>query len=199
MQTMSFFLKSCILESRVIFLAHTLDIKPNKWVCITGQSGIGKTTLLRCLAGLINGFCPLHDSLSYMPQSSPLLPWKTVVQNIQLKDTLCGQSVRYCDDIIEWVGLTEFKNFYPHHLSFGMQKRVLLAQILYNDSDFVLLDEPFSGLDPYTRQDLYALCKNVFHYKTVLHVTHDQEDVKALANEIWHMSGYPASVEMRQV
>lgn len=192
-----FHLSRCAIENKVIIQEQNIFFARNKWTCITGQSGIGKTTLLKCLAGLKNGFSPIDSHLSYMPQHSILLPWKTVTENVQIKDRLTNHSLKPCDDILKSVGLEDAHHLYPYQLSFGMQKRVLLAQILYNNSDFVLLDEPFAGIDPKTRSDLYKLCKKLLKEKTVFHVTHDTEDIKNLAHSIWNLYGSPALIELK--
>ncbi len=187
-------LGECIIDHKIIFPKQNIVIEEKKWTCITGQSGIGKTTLLRCLAGLVPGFKALSENLSYMPQNSILLPWKTIEKNVQINDLLTGKKPKNCLEILKSVGLESCVDLHPHQLSFGMQKRVLLAQILYNKSDFVLLDEPFAGIDPKTRQELYLLCKKHLSNTTVLHVTHDLCDIEALANVRWHLSGSPAYI-----
>ena len=168
-------------------------------VCLWGVSGCGKTTALRLLAGLekpksgrVNGV----GRVSMVFQENRLLPWCTALENV----TLTGAGEGRAHEILALLGLTdEEMAAYPDHLSGGQQRRVALARALAAESDILLLDEPFTGLDEGTWQDVVPLIRQAAESRPVVLVTHIREQVQALGAEAVHLGEAPQSGEWRAV
>jgi len=179
-------------------------------VSIVGPSGCGKSTLLNIIAGLqpANGgrvevfgepLTGLNSRAAYMFQPDALLPWKTVLDNIQFGLTLRGKDRRETTLLartwLERVGLNGCGDPYPYQLSGGMRKRAALAQSWIVEPDLVLMDEPFSALDVHTRlrmeSEILALWAE--SAKTVVFVTHDLEEAVALSDDVFLLSAGPRS------
>lgn len=149
-------------------------------VCLWGASGCGKTTALRLLAGLekpSSGKVRGARRLSMVFQEDRLLAWRTALENV----TLTGAGETSARDLLATLGLTEEEmEAYPTHLSGGQQRRVALARALAAESDILLLDEPFNGLDEGTWQDVVPLILRAAETRPVVLVTHIREQVQAL-------------------
>jgi putative hydroxymethylpyrimidine transport system ATP-binding protein len=190
-----FHIEDFFFESSHVLKKQTLHLKKQDWTCLIGQSGVGKTTLLRCLLNLdgksISGSTA---SFSYMAQTDLLLPWAKVIENVVLGERLRGQTRNYAKalEILTKVGLQKFANFYPHQLSMGMRQRAALARTLMEDREIVLMDEPFAALDAKTRRELQDYAITALKGKTVLLVTHDISEVIRLSNQIYILKGFPA-------
>jgi putative hydroxymethylpyrimidine transport system ATP-binding protein len=186
---------SVFRQNTQILAAMNFEIAENQWIGIIGRSGVGKTTLLRCVAGLETGHSPPQQGLtiSYMPQKDWLLPWKTVLDNVVLPALLRNQTINadLAQQYLTAVGLRGYQNFYPHQLSQGMRQRVALARTLFEDAELVLLDEPFSALDALTREEMQHLTKKVLAKKRVLFVTHDPYEA-CLSDQVYILKGKPA-------
>ena len=186
-------------SKRNVLKAQRVYIPLSKWTCILGTSGIGKTTFLKYLAGLLEGQrSPLHrQDVAFLPQGNVLLPWLKAEQNVVLSSLLTGEKPDYlrARELLAKVNLGNETKTYPHHLSQGMRQRVVLAQTLYRECSWILLDEPFSSLDIETRESIYPIVQECFRGKTVLHVTHDLEEVPKLADSVFVFKGYPATIE----
>lgn len=178
--------------SNLIFGDITLDLVLNGWTGLVGRSGVGKTTLIRCLSGLERLRMPLRTVL--MTQHDQLLPWKTVIENIILSDVLQRKKPDYnhAQNLLHMMGLEEHEKMLPQALSAGMRQRVALARSLYQEADLVLLDEPFSALDALTREQLYPLIVEALRGRTVLIVSHDPQEIIRLSHRVYLMSGKPA-------
>ncbi len=161
------------------------------------MSGVGKTTILRMIAGLETGAelegtvraedgGPLGDRIAYMAQSDLLLPWATVRENVCLGARLRGEPVdhRRAERLIADVGLTAHADKKPNALSGGQKQRVALARTLMEDREVILLDEPFSALDARTRSEMQELAYRLLDGRTVLLVTHDPGEAARLADTI---------------
>lgn len=186
-------------ESSHVLKNQILRLKKQDWTCLIGQSGVGKTTLLRCLLGLDRqSTLRSTSSFSYMAQTDLLLPWAKVIENVVLGERLRGQTRNYTKalEILTKVGLQEFTNFYPHQLSIGMRQRVALARTLMEDRKIVLMDEPFAALDAKTRCELQEYAVTALKGKTVLLVTHDISEVIHLSNQIYILKGFPAEATL---
>src|SRR6476620_1818574 len=185
----------------------TLDVAAGTFVSFVGPSGCGKSTLLNILAGLtaptggrVEVFGELLTGInrraSYMFQQDALLPWKTVLGNIQFGLTIRGQNGREAQENaqawLERVGLVGFGN-HPYQLSGGMRKRAAMAQCWIVHPDLILMDEPFSALDVHTRLRMESEILGLWagSGRTVVFVTHDLEEAIALSDEVWLLSAGP--------
>jgi len=180
-----------------VFDGLDLDLVPGGWTCLLGPSGVGKTTVLRLIAGLDYGVTfegriaasdggPLQGRIALMAQSDLLLPWRDVLGNVTLGAALRGERAERdrAREIIARVGLTEHIHKFPDTLSGGQRQRVALARTLMEDRPFVLLDEPFSALDARTRAQMQELTVELLSGRTVLLVTHDPAEAARLGHRI---------------
>nr|WP_174823714.1 ABC transporter ATP-binding protein [Ruegeria arenilitoris] len=184
-----------------LFGTLNLTLAAGQWNCLLGASGVGKTTVLRLIAGLatkakFSGQItagdeqPISGRVAYMAQNDLLLPWATVTQNVSLGARLRGEkpdSDRQ-DHLIKRMGLQDHRNKKPGALSGGQRQRVALARTLMEDCPFVLLDEPFSALDARTRADMQDLASEALQGRTVLLVTHDPGEASRLGHSITVMT-----------
>ena len=182
-----------------------LTVAPGEFVALIGPSGCGKSTLLKVVAGLLP---PSRGHLAFLPegrrrrgdtgfvfQSPTLLPWRTVRDNVLVPARILGldakQAERAADRLLEQVSLTEFARHYPHELSGGMRQRVSIARSLVAGPDILLMDEPFSALDPLIRnrlQDELLQLQEKMHC-TIVFVSHDLEEAVKLGTTITIMEG----------
>jgi len=188
------------------------DVPRGSFVALVGPSGCGKSTILNLAAGLIaptagqiriadqplNG---LNTQATYLFQQDALLPWKTLLENVELAPLLAGKDGRA--EALHWlqrVGLGDFAHYYPEQISGGMKKRAAMAQNWMAGRDILLMDEPFSALDIHTRQqmedELLALWTE--ERRTVLFVTHDLEEAIALSDLVLVLSAGPGSTVIGQ-
>ncbi|MDE6189002.1 MAG: ATP-binding cassette domain-containing protein [Clostridia bacterium] len=180
-----------------IFKAFDLVIPCNKVTCIMGESGCGKTTLLNCISKRLayegeidygrseNGL--LSDkAIAYVFQQPRLVPSMTVKENIEyvLKGSKKDKEDR-AKDILAKLQLSDCANSYPRFISGGQAGRAALARALAIDSDILLLDEPFKGLDLKLKSQILALLLPLIKEKTVVFVTHDAEDALAVGDAIY--------------
>jgi NitT/TauT family transport system ATP-binding protein len=189
----------------------SFGVKPGEFVALLGPSGCGKSTLLRLVAGLepprsgklredgdlITGPFP---SRVVVFQDPTLFPWRTVWHNVALGPEAQGvlKSQRHrVDAAIDLVGLSAFRNAYPHQLSGGMAQRVALARALVNDPRILILDEPLGKLDSLTRITMQSEIASLWQRSgfTTLLVTHDVEEAVFLANRIIVFSDRPARIK----
>ena len=191
------------IGSQLIFKAACLEIPAGGWTCLLGRSGVGKTTILKLIAGLdehisftgdisSSDAMPLAGRIALMSQTDNLLPWLSVRGNVMLGSRMRrehGQSDQ-ADALIERVGLTEFSDRKPHTLSGGMRQRVALARTLMEDRPIMLLDEPFSALDAGLRAEMQELAAELFTGKTVLLITHDPAEAARMGDRLYLMTGF---------
>ncbi|WP_051908568.1 ABC transporter ATP-binding protein [Candidatus Odyssella acanthamoebae] len=177
---------------QTVFHDTSIDLVLHGWTGLVGRSGVGKTTLMRCLSGLERLRTPLRTVL--MTQNDQLLPWKTVLDNVVIPALMQQQKPNYdwAQQLLVMLGLRGTEASLPHQLSTGMRQRVALARTLYQEADLILLDEPFGALDALTREQLYPLIVTALQGKTVLMVSHDPQEVMRLSDRIYLMSGKPA-------
>lgn len=189
-----------------------MHIRENEFVSIVGPSGCGKTTLLEIILGLtrqdsgnIRINCATKNQkfgwAGYMSQSDTLLPWRTVIQNVQIgpeiKKIPKTEYEPRINRLIEKVGLTGNETRFPSELSGGMKKRVDLIRTLAFNPEVLLLDEPFGALDAQTRenlqQDLLSLWRD--EKKTIVFITHDLVEAIMMSDRIFLMDSKPAGIK----
>jgi putative hydroxymethylpyrimidine transport system ATP-binding protein len=174
--------------------------------CLLGPSGVGKSSLLRLIAGLIapeEGEVACSDQrrlagrLAWMGQDANLLPWLSVMGNVTLGARLRGERAdpAAAEVLLDRVGLGGQLDQLPATLSGGQRQRAALARTLMEDRPVVLMDEPFSALDAITRARLQALAAQLLAGRTVLLVTHDPLEALRLGHRIQVMAGQPARIE----
>lgn len=181
----SYGLKQALLPTSLSFAEHS-------FTCIVGRSGCGKTTLLRLLGALETadgGSVKLAQArrLATVFQEARLMPWLTVADNITLAARVNSSLAKqWLPELLEQLGLTGCEQLYPHELSGGMAQRVALGRTLFYNPDVILMDEPFSALDYFTRQGLQQTLLKLFasERKTIIFVTHDVEEALLLADRI---------------
>ncbi|MEK3888761.1 ABC transporter ATP-binding protein [Bacillus sp. FSL K6-3431] len=180
-----------------------LSVQKGEFLSIVGRSGCGKSTFLRLLAGLdkpTTGEIKLdrqvtqgiNPEVRVMFQDSRLLPWLTVIENVQLGlakvDGVKGKAEmkRLAADMLEQVGLKGRENEWPHVLSGGQKQRVSLARALISKPKLLLLDEPLGALDAFTRLEMHQLISSLWEEQqfTAFLVTHDVAEAIALADRV---------------
>ncbi|WP_438313394.1 ABC transporter ATP-binding protein [Sporosarcina sp. FA9] len=172
-------------------------------VGILGTSGCGKSTLLRVLAGLDEGYdgefeIGNNDSskkIGMMFQEPRLMPWLSVKDNVCFGKRSLVQEDR-AKELIELVGLNGFEEYYPKDLSGGMAQRTAIARSLLTQPDVLLLDEPFSALDAFTKMNLQDLLLSIWEKRktTMILVTHDIDEALYLCDRIIIMRGQPGEL-----
>lgn len=186
--------------SKTLFSDFWLEIAAGEVVAVLGPSGIGKSSLLRMVAGIDRDFTgsitvggvPAHDAKApgFVFQDARLLPWLSVIDNVRLG------GVARAKELLERVGLAGRETAFPHQLSGGMQRRVALARALASGSGLLLLDEPFASLDVALAQEMQSLVAEMIAVEqpTVILVTHSPEEAARLAQRVVVLEGRPARV-----
>jgi ABC-type nitrate/sulfonate/bicarbonate transport system ATPase subunit len=173
-----------------------LHVKAGETVAITGPSGIGKTTLLRIVAGLHRewqGKLGLPGRLAMVFQDPILLPWRTAAQNLTLTT---GCNPEEAAAMLAEVGLEGLSHRFPGALSLGQQRRLSLARAFAARPDVLLMDEPFVSLDPALADEMMALFERLraTHPLATLLVTHSEPEATRLASRILVLGGAPATI-----
>jgi NitT/TauT family transport system ATP-binding protein len=189
-----------------------LKIAAGSFVAVVGASGVGKSSLLRVIAGLMPARAgrvrhSAADSASrrgigFVFQDARLLPWRRVQANVELglEGLALSKSERQtrARAALQLVGLAEHGARFPHQLSGGQRQRVGIARALAVEPDVLLMDEPFGALDAITRaslqDELYRL--RAATSATVVFVTHDVEEAVYLADRVILLAGAPAGVAL---
>ncbi len=191
-------------DTRGFFLPFQLTLQKGHITCLVGESGCGKTTLLRLLCGL--DACESRQNftasdVAYMSQLPNLLPWLSVIDNLCLAQKLTSATPQTAEALafLDRVGLSHIANSYPGTLSVGMEQRVCLLRTFLQKKPVILLDEPFSALDHDTRIDLQSMLVDLLRDSAVLLVTHDWLDVMRLAECVYVIKGFPAALSKMQV
>ncbi|QIL45684.1 ABC transporter ATP-binding protein [Vagococcus coleopterorum] len=181
---------------------------------IVGQSGTGKTTLLKLISGLLPlsagtmmigdiTFQPEQHMIGIVPQNYGLLPWQTAGQAVRAARKISQKKKAWSetDDTIvsqlfEDMAITAIQDKFPNQMSGGQQQRVSIARGLATDSDFLLLDEPFSALDAFSREQAQQLFLRTWQKKvrTTLFITHDVDEAILMGQKIIVMAGQPGTI-----
>jgi len=173
---------------RLVIQSLDLEIREGEFVALLGESGCGKTTLLRALAGLDTPDAgeiraPARPAVVF--QEHRLLPWATLWRNVALgRETAEGRAA--AARALAEVGLQGREDDWPRRLSGGQSQRVALARALMREPKLLLLDEPFAALDALTRIRMHDLVRDLVavHRPGVLIVTHDVDEAITLADRI---------------
>ncbi|MFC3124526.1 ABC transporter ATP-binding protein [Pseudoroseomonas globiformis] len=184
------------LGGRAVLGAARFDFAGGQTTALLGPSGVGKSTLLRLVAGLMplpqgarleaSDGGRLAGRIAWMGQQDLLLPWLDLLGNVTLGARLRGRRPdrERARALIASVGLDGREAARPSELSGGMRQRAALARTLMEDRPFVLMDEPFSAIDAPTRHRLQSLAAGLLRGRTVLLVTHDPLEALRLAHRI---------------
>jgi NitT/TauT family transport system ATP-binding protein len=186
-----------------------LRIAPGEFVCIVGPSGCGKSTLLRILAGLdrqtsgtikveAKGWA-VENAMVF--QDSGLFPWMRVEPNVRFglmtRGVPASEAAQRVETALKLVGLTKFRNHFPHQLSGGMRQRSAIARAFVTDPSMLLMDEPFAALDAQNRTLLQAELVRIWEQtrKTVVYVTHSIEEALLLGDRTVVMTAQPGRIK----
>lgn len=171
------------------------DIASGECVALTGPSGIGKTTLLRIVAGIDDSFSgrvERPDNIAMVFQEPTLLLWRSVIENLTLihPDLSRTQAL----EMLARVGIADKADLFPTQLSLGQQRRLTLARAFAGRPEFLIMDEPLVSLDHETAQSMLRLIEEliVATKPAVLFVTHTLSDAERLATRILELRGSPA-------
>ncbi|MGF1538257.1 MAG: ABC transporter ATP-binding protein [Elainellaceae cyanobacterium] len=188
-----------------------LVLEQGDFVCVLGESGCGKTTLLRILAGYqepSSGTITVSGKPHKKPnadvgvvfQRPNLFPWLTIAKNVEFGPKMNGVSAherkQRASHYIDMVGLNKAARLLPHQLSGGMQQRAAIARTLAADPKLVLMDEPFGALDALTRESMQTHLQGIWErtQKTIFFITHDVEEALLLATRIVVLHARPGRI-----
>jgi NitT/TauT family transport system ATP-binding protein len=186
-----------------------LAVSPGEFVCIVGPSGCGKSTLLRILAGLDRqtggtikvaaaGWA-VENAMVF--QDSGLFPWMSVETNVgfglMTRGVRSREAAERVEAALKLVGLTKFRQHYPHQLSGGMRQRSAIARAFVTDPGMLLMDEPFAALDAQNRVILQGELVRIWEQtgKTVVYVTHSIEEALLLGDRTVIMTAHPGRIK----
>lgn len=188
----------------------SLDVNPREFVALVGGSGVGKSTLLRVIAGLldpqagsvdINGTRKKGERIRALVfQDGRLLPWRTVRGNLSFGleglNLSKEEAEKRIDDLLALTQLQDFADRWPHQLSGGQVQRVGIARALAVKPSVLLMDEPFSAVDALTRKALQNELIRIWQQTetAVVFITHDIEEALFLADRVIVLGGKPAGI-----
>jgi ABC-type nitrate/sulfonate/bicarbonate transport system ATPase subunit len=191
----------------------SFGVEPAEFLCVVGQSGCGKTTMLNIVAGflkptqgeiLISGKTVTGKGLDrgiVFQDFAQLFPWRTAQRNVEFGLEMKGIAKEERAEIalrfLRLVNLEKFARSYPHELSGGMQQRVAIARALAYNPAVLLMDEPFAALDALTREEMQRFLVDVWREtkKTVVYVTHNVAEAVYLADRVIVFSPHPGTVK----
>ena len=190
-----------------------LDIREGEFISLLGPSGCGKTTLLRIIADLLQPSMGkvtvrgettreirMKKKYGIVFQNPVLYDWRTIRRNVCMPMELLGmkkaERTAQVSKMLDLVGLSEFGKHYPYELSGGMQQRVGIARALAINPEILLMDEPFSALDEFTREKLHLDLLSIWRKtnKTVVFVTHNIAEAVFLSDRVVVLSPHPGRV-----
>ena len=203
------FINSYLNQKIVALEGIDLRVKSKEFVCLVGPSGCGKTTLMNIIGGIMeaeekeilinnnNIAKNKNNRLGYVFQTSRLLPWLTLQDNIKL---VCDDEIDNIDikinKILESFELSEFSSVYPNTISGGMRRKVSLARAFVNNPEVLLMDEPFVSLDQPTTEDLYSVLIDYWEKNptTIILITHSLKEALLLGDRIIFFSKRPGKI-----
>lgn len=182
----------------------SFTLPKGSYLSIIGPSGCGKTSLLKAIAGLLpyeGKIIRPEGPLGYMPQKGVLLPWYSLLKNLEIPLLIRGiredEASKRVMDLLPQFGLKGFEQHYPNALSGGMYQRAALLRTLLTDAELLLLDEPFGAVDALNRRKLWIYLENMkrqFNFSTIM-VTHDVEEAVFLSDIIVIIHKYPGELK----
>ena len=189
-----------------------LQVGRGEFLTLLGPSGCGKSTVLNLVAGLMaptrgevrcdgRPVAGLNRAVGYITQDDNLLPWRTLMENVELALEFRGmpreERRRCCAALLDQVGLQGFEGHYPHQLSGGMRKRAAIVRTLAYDPAIILMDEPFGPLDAQTRLILQDQLLRLWEGsgRTIVFVTHDIVEAIALSDRVAILSAAPGRLK----
>jgi ABC-type nitrate/sulfonate/bicarbonate transport system ATPase subunit len=191
----------------------SFSVEATEFLCVVGQSGCGKTTMLNIVAGflkptkgeiLISGKTVTGKGLDrgiVFQDFAQLFPWRTAQRNVEFGLEMKGIAKQEREAtalrFLRLVNLEKFARSYPHELSGGMQQRVAIARALAYNPAVLLMDEPFAALDALTREEMQRFLVDVWREtkKTVVYVTHNVAEAVYLADRVIVFSPHPGTVK----
>lgn len=185
--------KEYIVDNKTISVLKGINylFRDKTITVILGQSGCGKTTLLRLLANLescTNGNITIdnnyNNKIGLVFQENRLMPWLTVEENIMF--SLKNKDTSKINKYLDLMGLTKFRKAYPDQISGGMAQRVSISRTLAYDPEVILMDEPFAALDYFTRHKLQQELIKIYgiYKKTIIFITHNVDEALILGHNI---------------
>ncbi|WP_290899587.1 ABC transporter ATP-binding protein [Ferroglobus sp.] len=189
----------------------SFEVEKGEFACIVGESGCGKTTLLKIVAGLVkadegevlyDGKELKTEDIAFVFQDDRLLPWRTALENVmfslemRMRELDKKRREEIARSFLELAGLKGFEDYYPHQLSGGMRQRVGICRALAVNPKVLLMDEPFASLDAQTRNRMQLELLKIWEKrrKTILFVTHSVDEAVFLADKVVILSPRPAKV-----
>lgn len=192
----------------------SFDVHRGEFLCIVGPTGCGKTTFLNCITGLydLTGGQILVEgepvdtkkhNIAYIFQEYSTMSWLTVEENVafglKMKKKPKGVIAREVAEVLEMVGLTKYKDYYPVELSTSMLQRVVIARAFAVKPDILLMDEPYGQLDVELRfrleDELIKLWQKLG--TTVIFITHNIEEAVYLSENILVLTNKPTSIKSK--
>jgi len=195
-----------------IFEDLSLDIKKGEFISIVGPSGCGKSTLIRLIGDLIkptageifvdneiNIVAREEGKFSFVFQNPVLLPWRKIKDNVDLPSEILISGEYYnTRELLNMVGMKGKEELYPHQLSGGMKQRVAIARALSYKPSVLLMDEPFSAVDEFTRrvlnQELLRIWREIG--VTIIFITHSISEAIFLSDRVFVLSSNPSKIKM---
>ena len=194
-------------DGNIVFKDFDIAFQEGVISCLLGPSGCGKTTLLNMMGGVTaadgGDFSSLNGKrFSYIFQAPRLLPWKTVAENIGFvmdRNITASERQQKLDYLLQMVEMNHYAQYYPSQLSGGMAQRVSIARAFAIDSDVILMDEPFSGIDINLKKTMLQRFLEIWKtdQRTVIYVTHDIGEALLLSNEIVVFSKAPVKIMLQ--
>lgn len=184
-------------NERQLYKDFTIEFEEGKINFIMGESGVGKTTLLHEIE---NRLLKENKKVSMVFQENRLIPWKNLYKNLELvimdQFTKEDREKRILE-VLNIMGLEEFKYFYPSELSGGMKQRANIARAFIYNGDILLMDEPFKALDIKCKKQIINLTKDFVkkNNKTAIIITHDENEVQEIGENLFVLNEEPVKIK----